>query len=125
MKKTSIYKFIVLTLSIFMLSACGKSTQEDLKSHEWSFNATKGEKLSYTAKFSEKSLVLSVGSISTNFQYEISNKSGKEEIKFTNKDDDTTEIRTFNIRKNSDEYKLQPTNKLAKEDTGEITLIPK
>ena len=35
------------------------------------------------------------------------------------------EIREFYISKNNDEFKLQAINNLAKEDTGNVNLVPK
>lgn len=125
-KKHVTYGLFIVILGLFTLTACGgKSIQDDLKSHDWTFNASKGEVLSPSAKFSEKSLTLSGGGFNMTYQYEISNESGKQQIKFTRKKDNETEIRTFSIKKNSDEYTLKPTNEQAKEDTGEVTLIPK
>lgn len=51
----------------------------------------------------------------------------KKKITFTKKDDMTgdKEIREFYISKNNDEFKLQAINNLAKEDTGNVNLVPK
>lgn len=105
----------------------GKSTQEILQSKTWTFNSSKGDGLAQTAKFSDKSLTLSEVGLNTTYSYEIQKKSGNEVIKFTNKDENSgkTETRTFKISKDSDEYKLNPINTLAKNDTGDVTLIPK
>lgn len=125
-RKHAICGLVIVIIGLFTLTACGgKSIQDDLKSHDWTFNASKGDELSSTASFSEKILTLTAGGFNMTYQYDISNESGKQQIKFTRKKDDITEVRTFSIEKSSDEYKLHPTNKLAKEDTGEVTLIPK
>ena len=104
-----------------------KSTAQALQAKEWTFKASKGDGLAQTAKFSEKSLTLSEAGLNDTYRYKISKKNGKEQITFTSQDENagTNEVRTFNIKKSSDEYKLTPTNSLAKEDTGDVTLIPK
>ena len=104
-----------------------KSTGQALQAKEWTFKASKGDGLAQTAKFSEKSLTLSEAGLNDTYRYKISKKNGKEQITFTRQDENsgTNEVRTFNIKKSSDEYKLTPTNSLAKEDTGDVTLIPK
>lgn len=104
-----------------------KSTEQALQAKEWTFKASKGDGLAQTAKFSEKSLTLSEAELNDTYRYKISKKNGKEQITFTSQDENSgkNEVRTFNIKKSSDEYKLTPTNSLAKEDTGDVTLIPK
>ncbi|CAM3229605.1 MULTISPECIES: hypothetical protein [Leuconostoc] len=104
-----------------------KSTAQALQAKEWTFKASKGDGLAQTANFSEKSLTLSEAGLKDTYQYKISKKNGQEQITFTSQDENsgTNEVRTFNIKKSSDEYKLTPTNSLAKEDTGDVTLIPK
>lgn len=124
----------LIGLVVVILIACGigftvvhKSTAQELQAKEWTFKASKGDGLAQTAKFSEKSLTLSEAGLNDTYQYKISKKNGKEQIIFTSQDENsgTNEVRTFNIKKSSDEYKLTPTNSLAKEDTGDVTLIPK
>ena len=124
----------LIGLVVVILIACGigftvvhKSTAQTLQSKEWTFKASKGDGLAQTAKFSEKSLTLSEAGLNDTYRYKISKKNGKEQITFTNQDENsgTNKVRTFNIKKSSDEYKLTPTNSLAKEDTGDVTLIPK
>lgn len=124
----------LIGLVVVILIACGigftvvhKSTEQALQAKEWTFKASKGDGLAQTAKFSEKSLTLSEAGLNDTYQYKISKKNGKEQITFTSQDENsgTNELRTFNIKKSSDEYKLTPTNSLAKEDTGDVTLIPK
>lgn len=124
----------LIGLVVVILIACGigftvvhKSTAQELQAKEWTFKASKGDGLAQTAKFSEKSLTLSEAGLNDTYQYKISKKNGKEQITFTSQDENSgkNEVRTFNIKKSSDEYKLTPTNSLAKEDTGDVTLIPK
>lgn len=124
----------LIGLVVVILIACGigftvvhKSTAQELQAKEWTFKASKGDGLAQTAKFSEKSLTLSEAGLNDTYQYKISKKNGQEQITFTSQDENsgTNEVRTFNIKKSSDEYKLTPTNSLAKEDTGDVTLIPK
>ena len=124
----------LIGLVVVILIACGigftvvhKSTAQALQAKEWTFKTSKGDGLAQTANFSEKSLTLSEAGLKDTYQYKISKKNGQEQITFTSQDENsgTNEVRTFNIKKSSDEYKLTPTNSLAKEDTGDVTLIPK
>ncbi len=118
---------VILIACDIGFTAVHKSTAQALQAKEWTFKASKGDGLAQTAKFSEKSLTLSEAGLNDTYQYKISKKNGKEQITFTSQDGNsgTNEVRTFNIKKSSDEYKLTPTNSLAKEDTGDVTLIPK
>lgn len=121
----------LIGLVVVILIACGigftvvhKSAAQDLQAKEWSFKASKGDGLAQTAKFSEKSLTLSEAGLNDTYQYKVTKKNGSEQITFTSQDDNSN-TRIFKIKKNSDEYKLIPTNSLAKEDTGDVTLTPK
>lgn len=121
----------LIGLVVVILIACGigftvvhKSTAQELQAKEWSFKASKGDGLAQTAKFSEKSLTLSEAGLNDTYQYKVTKKSGSEQITFTSQDDNSN-TRIFKIKKNSDEYKLTPTNSFAKEDTGDVTLTPK
>lgn len=121
----------LIGLVVVILIACGigftvvhKSTAQELQAKEWSFKASKGDGLAQTANFSEKSLTLSEAGLNDTYQYKVTKKSGSEQITFTSQDDNSN-TRIFKIKKNSDEYKLIPTNSLAKEDTGDVTLTPK
>lgn len=124
----------LIGLVVVILIACGigftvvhKSTEQALQAKEWTFKASKGDGLAQTAKFSEKSLTLSEAGLNDTYRYKISKKNGKEQITFTSQNENSgkNEVRTFNIKKSSDEYKLTPTNSLAKQDTEDVTLIPK
>jgi len=121
----------LIGLVVVILIACGigftvvhKSTAQELQAKEWSFKASKGDGLAQTANFSEKSLTLSEAGLNDTYQYKVTKKSGSEQITFTSQDDNSN-TRIFKIKKNSDEYKLTPTNSFAKEDTGDVTLTPK
>lgn len=71
-------------------------------------------------------MVLNEAGFSDTYTYTVKDKGSQEEIKFINNNSVSgeKETRTFSIKKDSDEYKLTPTNKLAKDDTGSVTLIP-
>ncbi|MFK5242613.1 hypothetical protein ACI3PF_17530, partial [Lactococcus lactis] len=73
------------------------------------------------------SLTLSIIGLNDVYQYDLKKENNKEKITFTKKDDMTgdKEIREFYISKNNDEFKLQAINNLAKEDTGNVNLVPK
>ncbi|HEM9586137.1 TPA: hypothetical protein U3L45_002192 [Streptococcus agalactiae] len=121
MKKTSIYKFIVLTLSIFMLSACGKNTQEDLKSHDWILEM-KDTHERPNVHFTNDKMTLSEFGINVVTSYELD----KDKITVVKNEDneDEKEILKYYIKKENDSYKLTALNKKAK-DGGDMTLIPK
>ena len=129
-------KKILITVAVALLIIAGgvgfkltqKSTQEILQSKTWTFNADKNDGTGTpTAKFSEKSLTLSIIGLNDVYQYDLKKENNKEKITFTKKDDMTgdKEIREFYISKNNDEFKLQAINNLAKEDTGNVNLVPK
>ena len=129
-------KKILIAVAVALLIIAGgvgfkltqKSTQEILQSKTWTFNADKNDGTGTpTAKFSEKSLTLSIIGLNDVYQYDLKKENNKEKITFTKKDDMTgdKEIREFYISKNNDEFKLQAINNLAKEDTGNVKLVPK
>ena len=129
-------KKILIAVAVALLIIAGgvgfkltqKSTQEILQSKTWTFNADKNDGTGTpTAKFSEKSLTLSIIGLNDVYQYDLKKENNKEKITFTKKDDMTgdKEVREFYISKNNDEFKLQAINNLAKEDTGNVNLIPK
>ena len=129
-------KKILIAVAVALLIIAGgvgfkltqKSTQEILQSKTWTFNADKNDGTGTpTAKFSEKSLALSIIGLNDVYQYDLKKENNKEKITFTKKDDMTgdKEIREFYISKNNDEFKLQAINNLAKEDTGNVNLVPK
>ncbi|OEU38497.1 hypothetical protein AJ89_13885 (plasmid) [Lactococcus cremoris subsp. cremoris IBB477] len=129
-------KKILIAVAVALLIIAGgvgfkltqKSTQEILQSKTWTFNADKNDGTGTpTAKFSEKSLTLSIIGLNDIYQYDLKKENNKEKITFTKKDDMTgdKEIREFYISKNNDEFKLQAINNLAKEDTGNVNLVPK
>ncbi|MCT0438229.1 hypothetical protein [Lactococcus lactis] len=129
-------KKILIAVAVVLLIIAGgvgfkltqKSTQEILQSKTWTFNADKNDGTGTpTAKFSEKSLTLSIIGLNDVYQYDLKKENNKEKITFTKKDDMTgdKEIREFYISKNNDEFKLQAINNLAKEDTGNVNLVPK
>lgn len=129
-------KKILIAVAVALLIIAGgvgfkltqKSTQEILQSKTWTFNADKNDGTGTpTAKFSKKSLTLSIIGLNDVYQYDLKKENNKEKITFTKKDDMTgdKEVREFYISKNNDEFKLQAINNLAKEDTGNVSLIPK
>lgn len=128
-KKLTIASIVVIVLAVIAGIGYGvghKTTAEALQSQQWTFDSTKGEKVKATAKFTEKKMVLNEAGFSDTYTYAIKDKGNEEEISFINNNSlsGEKEKRTFKIEKDSDEYKLTPTNKLAKNDTGSVTLIP-
>lgn len=109
------------------LTACGKSTAQDLQSHQWTFVSSKDNGTATTAKFSKENLTLSQAGFSEVYSYKLTKRNGDEQIKFVGKNSvsGSTETRLFKIKKQSDKYKLTPINTLAKSDTGTVSLIPK
>lgn len=109
------------------LTACGKSTAQDLQSHQWTFASSKDNGMAATAKFSKSNLTLTQAGFSEVYEYKLLENKGNEQIKFIGKNSvsGSTETRLFKIKKQSDKYKLTPINTLAKSDTGTVTLIPK
>ena len=116
-----------LLLIVVGLTACGKSTAQDLQSHQWTFASSKDNGMAATAKFSKSNLTLTQAGFSEVYVYKLIEKNGNEQIKFIGKNNvsGNKETRLFKIRKQSDKYKLTPINTLAKDDTGTVSLIPK
>ena len=124
-------KYIIAVMTVLLiaigLTACGKSTAQDLQSHQWTFASSKDNGTATTAKFSKENLTLSQAGFSKVYSYKLTKRNGDEQIKFVGKNSvsGSTETRLFKIKKQSDKYKLTPINTLAKSDTGTVSLIPK
>ena len=124
-------KYIIAVMTVLLiavgLTACGKSTAQDLQSHQWTFTSSKDNGMAATAKFSKSNLTLTQAGFSEVYTYKLIENKGNEQIKFIGKNSvsGSTETRLFKIKKQSDKYKLIPINTLAKSDTGTVTLIPK
>ncbi|KYK53048.1 hypothetical protein AYO51_16065 [Lactiplantibacillus plantarum] len=124
-------KYIIAAFSLLLmvaaLTACGRSTAQDLQSHQWTFASSKDNGTATTAKFSKENLTLSQAGFSEVYSYKLTKRNGDEQIKFVGKNSvsGSTETRLFKIKKQSDKYKLTPINALAKSDTGTVSLIPK
>lgn len=129
MKKYRKYIIAVMTVLLIVvgLTACGKSTAQDLQSHQWTFASSKDNGMAATAKFSKSNLTLTQAGFSEVYEYKLLESKGNEQIKFIGKNSvsGSTETRLFKIKKQSDKYKLTPINTLAKCDTGTVSLIPK
>ena len=129
MKKYRKYIIAVMTVLLIVvgLTACGKSTAQDLQSYQWTFASSKDNGMAATAKFSKSNLTLTQAGFSKVYTYKLIKNKGNEQIEFIGKNSvsDSTETRLFKIKKQSDKYKLTPINTLAKNDTGTVTLIPK
>ena len=129
MKKYRKYIIAVMTVLLITvgLTACGKSTAQDLQSHQWTFASSKDNGMAATAKFSKSNLTLTQAGFSEVYTYKLIENKGNEQIKFIGKNSvsGSTETRQFKIKKQSDKYKLTPINTLAKSDTVTVTLIPK
>ncbi|GAX00234.1 hypothetical protein [Secundilactobacillus mixtipabuli] len=124
-------KYIIAVMTVLLiaigLTACGKSTAQDLQSHQWTFASSKDNGTATTAKFSKENLTLSQAGFSEVYSYKLTKRNGDEQIKFVGKNSvsGSTETRLFKIKKQSDKYKLTPINTLAKSDTGTVSLISK
>lgn len=124
-------KYIIAVMTVLLiaigLTACGKSTAQDLQSHQCTFASSKDNGTATTAKFSKENLTLSQAGFSEVYSYKLTKRNGDEQIKFVGKNSvsGSTETRLFKIKKQSDKYKLTPINTLAKSDTGTVSLIPK
>lgn len=121
MKKYRKYIIAVMTVLLIAvgLTACGKSTAQDLQSHQWTFASSKDNGMAATAKFSKSNLTLTQAGFSEVYTYKLIENKGNEQIKFIGKNSvsGSTETRLFKIKKQSDKYKLTPINTLAKSDT--------
>lgn len=129
MKKYREYIIAVMTVLLIAvgLTACGKSTAQDLQSHQWTFASSKDNGMAATAKFSKSNLALTQAGFSEVYTYKLIENKDNEQIRFIGKNSvsGNNKTRLFRIRKQSDKYKLTPINTLAKDDTGTVSLIPK
>lgn len=94
------------------LTACGKSTAQDLQSNKWYLNQ-KGQ--SYKTQFNKKTMIIESPLMNVNATYSVSNTSGKEYLK-VNTDDEKNQ--KFELTQISDGYKAKAINKSAKVDNG-------
>lgn len=118
---------VILIAGGIGFTAFHKSTAQDLQSHRWTFVSSKDNGTATTAKFSKENLTLSQAGFNEVYSYKLTKHNNDEQIKFVGKNSvsGNTEIRRFEIKKQSDKYKLTPVNTLAKTDTGTVSLIPK
>ncbi|WP_051748621.1 hypothetical protein [Terribacillus saccharophilus] len=113
MKKTIISCFAFFT--IFLLTACGASTQDNLQSQKWNVVATNGE--AYTASFGQDTITFTFAGISMGFSYSIDG----DVLTMERQDSDEGPI-SFNIEKNSDEYTFTAQTEDVKDQYGDLTL---
>lgn len=123
---------LAILLIIVGLTACGKSTAQNLQSHSWDL-ANNSE--TYTAKFKTNGvLIISTGSVNSNYQYKLNKKNGKEYMVITAKSStNQPEKWTYQVSKSKSNYNLkldkQGTNEMALNATddlqGNIQLMPK
>lgn len=82
-------KYIIAVMTVLLiavgLTACGKSTAQDLQSHQWTFDSSKGDGLAATAKFTKNNLTLTEAGFSEVYTYELTNSGRNEQIKFIGK----------------------------------------
>lgn len=109
-------KYIVAVMTVLLiavgLTACGKSTAQDLQSNKWYLNQ-KGQ--SYKTQFNKKIMIIESPLMNVNATYSVSNTSGKEYLK-VNTDDEKNQ--KFELTQISDGYKAKAINKSAKADNG-------
>lgn len=101
MKKYRKYIIAVMTVLLIAvgLTACGKSTAQDLQSHQWTFASSKDNGMAATAKFSKSNLTLTQAGFSEVYTYKLIENKGNEQIKFIGKNgvSGSTETRLFKI----------------------------
>ncbi|KAF0392729.1 hypothetical protein GBO69_07325 [Pediococcus pentosaceus] len=109
-------KYIIAVMTVLLitigLTACGKSTAQDLQSNNWYLNQ-KGQ--SYKTQFNKKAIIIESPLMNVNGTYSVSGNSGKEYLK-VNTDDEKNQ--TFELTPISDGYKAKAINKSAKADNG-------
>ncbi|GEO70744.1 hypothetical protein [Levilactobacillus acidifarinae] len=109
-------KYIIAVMTVLLiaigLTACGKSTAQDLQSNNWYLNQ-KGQ--SYKTQFNKKAIIIESPLMNMNGTYSVSDNSGKKYLK-VNTDDEKNQ--TFELTPISDGYKAKAINKSAKADNG-------
>ena len=110
------WKYIIGVMTVLLiaigLTACGKSTAQDLQSNKWYLNQ-KGQ--SYKSQFNKKTMFIESPLMNINGTYSVSGNSGKEYLKI-NTDDEKNQ--KFELSPISDGYKAKALNKSAKADNG-------
>jgi hypothetical protein len=110
------WKYIIGVMTVLLiaigLTACGKSTAQDLQSNKWYLNQ-KGQ--SYKTQFNKKTMFIESPLMNINGTYSVSGNSGKEYLKI-NTDDEKNQ--KFELSPISDGYKAKALNKSAKADNG-------
>ena len=101
-----------LLLIVVGLTACGKSTAQDLQNNTWYLNQ-KGE--SYKTQFNKNIIVIESSLVNINGAYSISDKSGKEYLNVNTNDEKNQK---FELTPISDGYKAKAINKSAKAENG-------
>ena len=114
MKKYRKYLIAVMSLLLIVvgLTACGKSTAQDLQNNTWYLNQ-KGE--SYKTQFNKNIIVIESSLVNINGAYSISDKSGKEYLNVNTNDEKNQK---FELTPISDGYKAKAINKSAKAENG-------
>ena len=127
MKKYRKYIIAVMTVLLITvgLTACGKSTAQDLQSHQWTFASSKDNGMAATAKFSKSNLTLTQAGFSEVYTYKLIENKGNEQIKFIGKNSvsGSTETRLFKIGTipcQVDTYKNENTIFLIRPNRGNI-----
>jgi len=115
-KKLSVAIFSVF--SIFILSACGVSIQEDLQSTNWNVVSTNGE--AYTADFSEDTVTFDLQVFSLGFQYGVDEENNTIALK---EDNDSADM-LFDVEKVDEEYNFTAQEEEVFEQYGDLTLSP-
>lgn len=123
---------LLIIAALVGLTAGEKSTGQDLRSHSWDL-ANDGE--TYTATFKTNNvLIISTGSIKSNYQYKLNKKNGQTYMVITTKSStNQPEKWTYQVSKSKSNYNLkldkQGTNDMALNATddlqGNIQLMPK
>lgn len=87
MKKYRKYIIAVMTVLLIAvgLTACGKSTAQDLQSHQWTFASSKDNGMAATAKFSKSNLTLTQAGFSEVYTYKLIENKGNEQTRVMNK----------------------------------------
>lgn len=78
-------KYIIAVMTVLLiavgLTACGKSTAQDLQSHQWTFASSKDNGMAATAKFSKSNLTLTQAGFSEVYTYKLIENNGPLSIK--------------------------------------------
>lgn len=116
--KKKIGSLIFTIFTVFTLTACSSSIQEELQDNDWNVISTNGE--SYQASFNEDTIMFDLTVFQLGYQYSID----EENNTLTWIEDTESEPMIFDVNKNNDEFIFEAQADEVYDQYGNLTLTP-